>query len=472
MSAPVSIPDPFKHGAAYAPDDPVYRAVLDLRDGGFLSEAIAAAWTNYGLAAPRNLQTQIVHVHYKPFARARILIETTFERAHKPGKHTTQWLFLQIYNHVELAGKRLDAASKKSFLKCHGPPMFLLEQWNALAWALPNGPRLRPLRTFLRWRWFKRMLKRQDLAPQNFKLRQTRSQLIRYVPRRRALFRYVNEALGPEALYFKGYCPGEDVLAANNLRLLADAASRAELKFDVPALVRHIPQRRVIVMNELPGRSLTSLAPTAPAELFAELGRALASLHSSSIQPITAWSEDAEFNALLAAMDDVKRALPVLEAPIDDLLRELGFVMVSLRFECESVIHGNLFGDQILVENGRLGVVDWDDLRRGDCLYDLGRLIAHFAFLGISAKMSDVKLRLDIQAMLAEYEVERGKQIAPFRLRWHIAAALLFRAKISALRTLDAQWMPLTIGAVQHAGGVLAGSAGWLPASLRNRESA
>ncbi|MCP4086736.1 MAG: phosphotransferase, partial [Actinomycetia bacterium] len=83
---------------------------------------------------------------------------------------------------------------------------------------------------------------------------------------------------------------------------------------------------------------------------------------------------------------------------------------------------------------GLISMVDWDDATQGDPHFDLGRLIAHLVFLA-----DELELEVELGSLLNGYCQGQG-EICPARLRWHIAAAMLMRGRISLLRPLADNW--------------------------------
>jgi aminoglycoside phosphotransferase (APT) family kinase protein len=315
-------------------------------------------------------------------------------------------------------------------LKCVGPAVFLVEEWNAVAWALPNGPMLRAAKVLLDRRKFARFLAEAGLPGLPGGRMPRAPKLIRYVPRRRAVFR-AQKALGRP--YVKLYAPGRDQSAARNLALAADAASGAGA-FAVPRLLAHVARRRALVMAEVPGRRLSDLEGSDLAA-FASAGRALAALHRSPIVPKASWSPDRELRALRAATRDLGIALPALRPRLDAAVARIERVRATLRFPSDRPIHGNMFGDQLLVsDDGEVSIVDWDDLCCGDPLFDVGRLAAHLHFVGRHESASEALIGAHARGAPAVW------LDAP-RLAWHVATAILLRAKISALRTLPPSWI-------------------------------
>ena len=136
--------------------------------------------------------------------------------------------------------------------------------------------------------------------------------------------------------------------------------------------------------------------------------------------------------------------------------------MAAIACDVDSPIHGNLFGDQILVNGDRVGIVDWDDFCLGDPLYDLGRLVAHLIFMFRRGVARPARGASDIATLLEAYARESGQNLEWPRLRWQIAVALLMRAKISALRPLPEGWVEDVKAALAEASKVLKNRSDWL----------
>lgn len=426
--------------AAAGDVDPILEAVERAREPGAMSRVWQRAWRQW-CGQKVKLEAEVLQTHYKPFRRARLFVRVEVPKKSDRSRTRLRHLFVQLYGDAESATRRLsDAESRKRRLIRSRPPRFEIPEWQAIAWSLPEGPRLRVARSFLKRKAFLRFLERNGLPEARIE-RVEMPDLLRYVPRRRALFfwpRAASPAAG--AVYIKVYAPGEDEPAAGNLGLLADARARNELGFGVPELILHDPKRRAVLMSEVGGRPLTERLGKGDEQIQRTVGVALASLHRSSLRPRARWTPRSELWALAQACADIALAAPALKTRLDVLIEALEERAAALEFEIDAPIHGNLFGDQILVDDGGLGVVDWDDLALGDPLYDLGRLMAHQLFVGLSREGEMAAVHREIAALRRAYEAAAGTRADTSRLIWQVATALLLRAKISALRTLAPGW--------------------------------
>jgi aminoglycoside phosphotransferase (APT) family kinase protein len=166
--------------------------------------------------------------------------------------------------------------------------------------------------------------------------------------------------------------------------------------------------------------------------------------------------------ALRRAMHDVETALPMLGEPLRVLIGRIEALHRHLPAGAETPVHGNLFGDQILITAYRVGFVDWDDLCRGDPLFDLGRLIAHLIYLADERGLDTAYMAPRLAALVRGCAGAMTSKAMWTRLRWQIAVALLMRAKISALRPLGPDWVERIAAMAHEAGRVLDDRSPWL----------
>lgn len=427
-------------------DDPVYQSIMNLRR----TEVLNAESPDIQAARRLPVHARVIQTHYKPYARARLVAEarTTPGAASRRSKH---YLYINVYASVREAREEYDRTASECSARGVAPA--LLEGGSAVAWPLANAPGLETVRFCFDAGEFRQFLADHELATAGSDSLQL-PQLVRYVPRKRALFRCGSE----QRFYIKCYEPGRAGQAADNLASLGQSGG---LRFNVPLLIARDNRLRALVMSEVPGVPLTTLMDRVPPDIFATVGRALATFHENDLKPAGSWTPERLIAALLKAMADVKLALPGLGDCLQNLLDRIVECRRGLSFDEQAPIHGNLFSDQILVDSARVGIVDWDDLGSGDPLYDLGRLFAHVIYRGCREKTPPTKVADDLNVMMKAYAQQTGRAVARDRLRWHIAVALLMRAKISALRMLPTGWADDVAMAIEAADLVLTGESPW-----------
>lgn len=427
--------------------DPVYHATLALREPGRLLTLIRAAWPQGKI-----LQAALKQTSYNPYSRTRLVAELLLDEPDAE-PHT---LSIKVFETSERAAEVYSQELTKRFLPTPGPALMLLGDANIVAWWLPNGQNLRRSRVCFDHQRFVRFLAKRGLCTIDAGPAHP-PQLLRYVPRRRVLFR--STLADGRQLYLKFYEGRNYKRAAKNLRSLSENSDK--LGFATPPLLAYNKKRGCVVMGAVPGVMLTELIPAVGPETLSAVGQALARLHASSLRVKVEHTAVIELQALIAAMVEVKSVLPPAAiARLDGLLSSLTHACPMTRYF--SPVHGNLFGDQILVANGSdIGLVDWDDLSCGDPLYDLGRLAAHLIYLSLCGQVDVARVRQYLGALFGGYGKACLEPIDYQRLRWQVAVALLMRAKISALRPLPEGWAMHIEAAITAAQEVLDGR--WLP---------
>ena len=436
--------------------DPILRAVEVLRNRQKLTAQLGAVWDE-ARCNERIATAKVVQTGYWPGKRARLVMKANVVREN--GKSSKRFFYAQLYPDAKSCLRRLASALEKAGHYHHSrPPVFALPELNAVVWTLPNGPLLGRARLCFSSKKFRVWWTKIGLANDRTAAVEA-PELKRYVPRGRVLFRSSHKA--GKAAYIKFYTKGIVRQAVANLAMVNEMEKPA-LGFRVPRILAIDRQARVVVMEEVPGRVLSELFGDHRA--LGAVGVALARLHESQLRPPTKWAVTAEVAALRRAMADVRLALPQSADSLDQLVERIEREAATLDFTACRPIHGNLFGDQILIDCGNVALVDWDDLCAGDPLYDLGRLIAHMIYAGL-AKGTSNSTAERTAVLVAAYESHSAAKVDPIRLRWHIVAALLMRAKISGLRPLSKGWRRTTKAAIAEAEFILSGTRSWAAAA-------
>ena len=171
------------------------------------------------------------------------------------------------------------------------------------------------------------------------------------------------------------------------------------------------------------GRQFTEVMrqihPESQLEPFIRVGKILAELHHADLHPTSVWTPAKELKTLRSAMAEVKLALPHLTLDIDRAIAQLTEMAQHIDFPSNYPIHANLFGDQILYDGDRIGMVDWDTLSLGDPHYDIGRFLAHFIYLAGREQLSPKGVRAATDALLQGYEADIEWKIDRTCLTWH-----------------------------------------------------
>lgn len=419
-------------------NDPVFRTIQTIRTTNLIGEQFMRTWQDcYGqpLQAVRTVTGQ---TNYKPFERARMMVQATVVPTNEEESAQTVHLFLHILADGSAARQALEKAQRKTTDWTAALPFFCIPSIDTIAWILPDAPNMNELTHLLRSEHFRNILLPSTDAPEEVNYYPD-PKLFRYVPLKRALLTW-DDPYTNRRYFAKLYGEGDPVAAADNLNHVNRAFAAGTIAFAVPDLIAWNQAKRTILMTEVPGQQLTNSKWLTDQRTMVQVGHALAQLHQSCAKPQSVWSTGAEMMALRRHMRGLTLALPALEEPVSRLLLQLDEMAHQLNFPQDAPIHGNLFGDQILVHEGGIGIVDWDTLALGDGYHDIGRLLAHFIYLSGCDGLSPSSVEDSAASLLQAYATATKREIAWPRLLWHVATQLLLRGKISSLRPLPKGW--------------------------------
>jgi|GEM_PF-1662345 len=429
--------------------DSVFDAIRHLRRSPTLVPVLGRLCKDWPIEHPWQIRSQLLYLNYKPFERARMVLSV---RVTPPdADHTNQQPFTARIS-LEARADEKDWRTAEQRPGDNRPRAFAIDALNTRGWLLPDAPELRELALLqeperlhesvgpaLGWK----------SAPENV-------QLIRYVPRKRAIL-VIETHQRQSRLYAKLVCAKDANDVASCFGAIDRVARKGIFSFRVPRVLQYDPDLRTVFMSEIPGRPFTEEMHRAATRPFVAAGEALAELHRSDVRPAVRWPVEKQMDDLRRHLGGMGRVLPDLRSRIDDLIDRLTALGATFPDVAQAPIHGNLFGDQMLWDGKQLGIVDWDRLAIGDPLYDVGRLLAHYLYETRLVGVSPGTVRTCADALVGAYAHATGSEPDRRRLAWHVAVELLLRAKISALRPLAPDWAAHCAQAVADCERVLRG---------------
>lgn len=236
--------------------------------------------------------------------------------------------------------------------------------------------------------------------------------VLRYRPRRRCVLRYAIEGPGSEApreVIGKVYPEASTVArVAAKLRTLGPQA-RAE-GLELPAL---LGGASLLLMERVPGANLGDLLESTSVEEDAReairlVAGSLASFHRLRLGSGEARSTEGELCVLRARIARMRSVAPRVGERAEPLLDEIGRRLPGVARGESTLIHGDFKPSQILVHEGRAGLVDLDRACPGEPVIDLGN------FLAVLTKHAVLKgqghLRRLGPEFLDEYEARSGRR--------------------------------------------------------------
>lgn len=391
---------------------------------------------------------KILDVHYRPRMQARILYRLKMRPSGGRSFEQLVWAALRSEAAPEPAplqplldryGARRGPALPEPVLRLHGEEILLH--------AYPVDGVLPGLFDALDPKVVRRELRR-TWVEKHVKLRSVAVRTLAYTPEMRATFAYdvlseSRETGVPELRRLVAKMNAHRPAA----RLFAGAwalwrAVGHRLPLAPPA--GYVPGLNVTLQEQLQGSRLSDLAHLGTFEALARrAARAIATVHRLDL-PLRSWrTPDKEaqrlqrWRRLLCALcpedaDRIERLTGRMVAGIEKLARVAG------------PVHGDFHPANMLVDRGRVVLLDLDDLAYGDPLLDVGRFLASLRVSAFRVHGSASGLQGAAEAFLAEYLVqapddERRARLfeavalllaagGPFRLQregWRDAARLL-----------------------------------------------
>jgi aminoglycoside phosphotransferase (APT) family kinase protein len=304
---------------------------------------------------------------------------------------------------------------------------------DTVIWTFPNDRKLEHLTAL-------------DVVPDGLRDRLPRrwehSRLVAYAPEKSATARCLDKA-GETIAYVKAYARPE---AERHARVL-DTAREHPLtrgRVRVPAVLGRSEPYRMLWLEAIEGRQLGELRGTELTQGLEWFGAALATLHGLPAAGLAPFAR-LELPRLRVAAEVIGRARPELAGMAARLAEHLAATRPP---EGEAVhLHGDVHPRNVLVDQGRLALIDLDQAGAGQPAADLGSVLARIG--------QDLELGLLDPAGAAETGGRFLRAYAAVRplpgrasLRWHTAAALLAERALRAVNRV----IPVTL---PHLGALL-----------------
>lgn len=215
--------------------------------------------------------------------------------------------------------------------------------------------------------------------------------LVRHKPGRRCMVAIDLRGDGaPERWLGKVRARGTDSRAALVHSMLWDAGARAF----IPEPLGVVDAMRMTLQRAVSGVSLdAALASGEDAAALGELvARTLADFHALRLDPGRTWTLDDERTILRTRLASLGESHPDIRPQLAVLGRQLVEVAAPLASRATStVVHRDLYHDQVLVHDDRCVLVDLDLVALGDPALDAGNLVGHLVELqwrsGIDARV-------------------------------------------------------------------------------------
>lgn len=243
-----------------------------------------------------------------------------------------------------------------------------------------------------------------------------RPDVVRYIAERSCTIRVTGDA-GAQVVYAKFYRPRESARVWERINDLW----RCQTGIAIPEPLAWHPASESVWIGALDG---TPLSEDLTADRWQEIGQTLAAFHR--IQP------PATIPVGPAVSADLRMKIPHLAAVQPELRSRLADLAAKLiggeppAREDNATLHGDLhLKNLIALPDGRIGLIDLDNLKQGDPLIDLGSFVAYLYYRRLAAGLPAETAADEIAELSQGYTHGAGQPIDLARLRFRTAVALL-----------------------------------------------
>ncbi len=263
-----------------------------------------------------------------------------------------------------------------------------------------------------------------------------RPEIIRYIPEHtctvRAKFKMVHQSSGARRdllLYGKTYYNDDGERTYSLMRQLWDSPACREERLRIPEPLTYQPQLKMLWQHSVPGVLLSEFTADGATllENIAQAAQQIACLHQQRIEGCIEYGS----SELSRELNKVGCLLRVFDPPyrlkVDRLIESLLGLLPTIECEQRAVLHGDLHLKNILCHNDGVYLIDLDNLNWGDPLQEIGSFVAMIINLSLVTDIPAELVDPTIKSFLVGYGDSVPWPISETRLRWHIAAALIYQ---------------------------------------------
>lgn len=270
--------------------------------------------------------------------------------------------------------------------------------------------------------------------------RVTYANLVAYKQGNRGLIRYqvMGTTRGEVCTVFGKLYPdlGQTTRANQTMYMLwADVFGGAGQELSVPRPLGCVSDLSMLVYLPAEGQFLDEAITSEQALLYMnQAGRWLGTLHSHALSLDRTFRMSTELVNLNAWGTLVSNKYPDEAASVMRIVRHLQEAAAHLRFETNVPIHKDFHYGHIVVEHGRLKVIDFDELRLGDANFDLAHFCANLHLLAYRRNNSPFQFSALQSAFLSAYAQHTGWVTNERFLYFYIYTCLKIAKQLCSVR--------------------------------------
>ncbi len=356
----------------------------------FDTTALAEAARRCGVELPRDCEP--TYVRFKPGTRCLVGYGLS-------GSHGSPLFYASAF---ERGSAKLTKASERTVVeKNGGPGRIVLDEHAVELCVFPNDDQLRALIPLASSETRGAVIARL-LPATNFEAA-SQLEVVAYKPERRCVFKY-SGGDGTTAL-IKAY--KRNAFSGARRRALHFCSKRR--LSGTQRLIGADKETRLIAMNWLSGRSLAEeiCLPSPDLSHTRGAGRRLAEIHASEPDRLPEWSH----SDAAARLNEIAAVFRVLLPPLSDRTLELSSRLMAVLNDVDTgsvVSHGDFHTRQILIDEDRIALIDFDEALMAPPGFDIGSFISRLHINALRGEISENIAEDAAESLVAGYAAIRA----------------------------------------------------------------
>lgn len=370
----------------------------------------------------------LLHFHYKPGARCEVCYALQVKDL-ATGRAGSQILSGVVKSNGAAATKYAKAQLEAHFQPEFGPAIHFFSDLKMILWGFPNDARLKQLPQLLdhcrRLEIFCQYWPALQLPPE-IKLAEATTKLIKYAPADRCTLRHELQLTNGYTLTIYSKTFNHKTDGAQIFKTVQALWSALTLDHAgvivIPEPLFFAPDLNTLFVSGLEGENLDEhLAEIDLNKIAAAIGAGLARLHQCRLEGLPL---DSGQN-MLSEVAEVAEALENHHAAVSVMAKTLREKYSTLTPITPVPIHGAFRLSQLLLVNGKIALIDFDDFHCGNPLVDVGSFVAHLLYLPLREKLTMEQSRAAIRHFCRAYAEAAPWGLPGDVLAWQTAAHLI-----------------------------------------------
>jgi len=340
------------------------------------------------------------------------------------------------------------AKTKALFPLAGMQPLLYLDDPEMLLWVFPNDRKLSGLPqmldvVFLR-NVFPKMLSILALDASNRLLKIT-PQIVHYLPERSCMIRYeltldqplnqrVSEERPPLTIYGKVFPDEGGREIYETMRQLSAQMAPGQ----TAQALAYDPELKALWQSEVPGRPLTEepISSAGYLRIIEAVARCVAAFHSTKVEGLQVFDREEIYRLLKKTLVLVEERHAHLSGRVKALVDRLLACAARPGFfpSHHTPIHRDLKLGNMLLHEGRVGLIDMDCVCLGDPLNDVGSFVANFYLNGLYADCEAAALRERVEIFCRAYAAQVHWPMSQKALCWYVSASFLYEVLRRSIR--------------------------------------